>query len=245
MESFCPARVSRPLLWPLVPSPSRCASDRLTCPLRIGQARDGGMLDDQISLLLHLLRYVPILQEKMHWSSARLYPVMLVPLASPGFRLFAADWTGSKHGRLSITKTSGRTKSARASSLIAILSAPLLGVSTTPRIPARYPLMYPLRRGSGLVSIFGIVPLLLNPAVLAMILDDIPSYRAITAKLAERRQETCQRQLSLFLIKDLKKLMLSPRRKCWLILKGLTTKDIQMQIPTKVPLLDAKGANKF
>lgn len=39
-----------------------------------------------------------------------------------------------------------------------------------------------------MVSIFGIVPLFRNLAVLATILGIIPAYRAINAKLAERRQ---------------------------------------------------------
>ncbi|KAF4582695.1 hypothetical protein EYR40_002619 [Pleurotus pulmonarius] len=39
------------------------------------------------------------------------------------------------------------------------------------------------------VSIFGIVPLFLNLALLATVLGIIPAYRAINAKIAERRKQ--------------------------------------------------------
>ncbi|KAL4262164.1 TNFR-Cys domain-containing protein [Pleurotus pulmonarius] len=99
------------------------------------------------------------------------------------------------------------------------------------------------------VSIFGIVPLFLNLAVLATVLGIIPAYRAINAKIAERRQEDMSE--TALLVPDQ-----SPREVNLISTKEMSvdpeaTRNLHDKAywnadsDDEAPLLDAKEADKF
>lgn len=95
------------------------------------------------------------------------------------------------------------------------------------------------------VSIFGIVPLFLNLAVLATILGVIPAYRAINAKLAERRQRDVSETAFLVSNQGPQEVNVISAKEMSVNLEGTHDKEYSnADSDDEVPLLDAKGAHK-
>ncbi|KDQ22896.1 hypothetical protein PLEOSDRAFT_1087382 [Pleurotus ostreatus PC15] len=210
-------------------SPSRCASDRSTCPPQIGQVCDGG-----------------------------LYPVMLVQSQSCTVSCpscYSVDLTL----RFGSGPTRGKARSAiyhqdfgkdEVSSKQFLDSHPISSSSRcfyNPKNPSQVSFDVSFTPWKwAVVSIFGIVPLFLNLAVLVTILGVIPAYRAINAKLAERRQRDVSETAFLVSNQGPQEVNVISSKEMSVDLEGTHDKGYSnADSDDEVLLLDAKGVHKF
>ncbi|KAG9225372.1 hypothetical protein CCMSSC00406_0006241 [Pleurotus cornucopiae] len=199
-----------------------------------------------------------ILQDKMHWSSTSLYPVMLVQSQSCTVSCpscYSVDLTL----RFGSGPTRGKARSAiyhqdfgkdEVSSKQFLDSHPISSSSRcfyNPKNPSQVSFDVSFTPWKwAVVSIFGIVPLFLNLAVLVTILGVIPAYRAINAKLAERRQRDVSETAFLVSNQGPQEVNVISSKEMSVDLEGTHDKGYSnADSDDEVLLLDAKGVHKF